>query len=238
MDKFQIRPDPAAHLAERKAWLKAAKTQPLEEMSDFFSARLEGYEAHMQLWQPVYRALPDLLPPACEDVLDLGCGTGLELGPLFEAFPALRVTAVDLCAPMLEKLEERFPAVCALKGDYLRTDYPPAAFDAVISVESFHHLWPEQKAGLYQKLFHTLRPGGRLVLADYLACCPEEEELLAEACRKLRVQQGIPADRQVHFDLPLTPEHECSLLRAAGFTVRLEDCYAGAVLLTARRPAP
>ena len=53
----------------------------------------------MKTWQDAYRALPDFFPFAMRDLLDLGCGTGLELESLFPVFPDLRVTAVDLCVP-------------------------------------------------------------------------------------------------------------------------------------------
>ena len=236
MDKFQIRKDPAAHLAGLKAWLKETEDQPLEEMSDFFTIRLDDYERHMKTWQDAYRALPDFFPFAMRDLLDLGCGTGLELESLFPVFPDLRVTAVDLCVPMLERLEDRFTSVCTLRGDYFAMDYPPEAFDGVLSFQSLHHFSPDKKAGLYARLYRTLRPGGVFVLADYLACCPEEEKLMAGALKRRRAAQNIPPERLVHFDIPLTPEREIALLEGAGFSVSFAGSFAGTSILTARRP--
>ena len=56
----------------------------LEKMSDFFEARLDGYDAHMltniESAAEFYPLTAKQLPMAetCH-ILDLGCGTGLEL---------------------------------------------------------------------------------------------------------------------------------------------------------------
>ena len=34
-----------------KQWLQDTKDSPLEEMSDFFTKRLQGYEEHMLVWE-------------------------------------------------------------------------------------------------------------------------------------------------------------------------------------------
>lgn len=52
---------------------------------------------------------------------------------------------------------------------------------------------------------------------DYIACCQEEETLLRDECAARRAAAGVPEDAFVHFDTPLTLEHEIRLLQAAGF---------------------
>ena len=99
-----------------------------------------------------------------------------------------------------------------------------------------NHFSPDKKAGLYARLYRTLRPGGVFVLADYLACCPEEEKLMAQALKRRRAAQNIPPERLVHFDIPLTPEREIALLEGAGFSVSFAGSFAGTSILTARRP--
>ena len=57
----------------------------LEKMDDFFAARVDGYDEHMrkniERASGFYAFTASLLPKADGSrVLDLGCGTGLELG--------------------------------------------------------------------------------------------------------------------------------------------------------------
>ena len=99
-----IREDKEKHMRELKKWLLETKESGLEEMSSFFSARLDIYEAHMSIWTSAYRRLAKLLPKDSKKVLDLGCGTGLELDEIFSLFPEIEVTGVDLCREMLDKL--------------------------------------------------------------------------------------------------------------------------------------
>lgn len=57
------------------------------------------------------------------------------------------------------------------------------------------------------------------MLGDYIACCDEEEELLRSVYLEKRRQSAIPENRYVHFDIPLTLEHEKELLQNAGFVI-------------------
>lgn len=235
---MKIREDIPAHMAALWRWLEQTRDEPLEDMDGFFAARIGTYEEHMAGWAGAYEKLPSFLPADCGAVLDLGCGTGLELDALFRRFPALSVTGIDCCAAMLEKLREKY-AGCTLTlrcADYLTAEFGTACFDAVISVESLHHFTPAQKAPLFRRIWRALRPGGLFVEADYIACCEEEETLLRGECDRRRAAQGVWPDRFVHFDTPLTLAHELSLLREAGFSVcDAPDSVAGATFVRGQK---
>ena len=95
---------------------------------------------------------------------------------------------------------------------------------------------PEQKLELYKKIHAALRPGGFFLEADYIACCEEEETLLRAESARRRARANIPADVFIHFDTPLTLEHELALLRAAGFSCcEAVDSIAGATFLRGRK---
>ena len=86
----------------------------LEKMGAFFEARLEGYEEHqltsIDSAREFYPFTASCLPQSAEAcVLDLGCGTGLELGYYFETVPTARITGIDLAPGMLERLRSKFP---------------------------------------------------------------------------------------------------------------------------------
>lgn len=57
------------------------------------------------------------------------------------------------------------------------------------------------------------------MLGDYIACCDEEEELLRSVYLKKRSQSVVPENCYVHFDIPLTLEHEKEILEKAGFVI-------------------
>ena len=67
------------YLQDLKQWLQDTSDSPLEEMSDFFTKRLDDYEDHMSVWEQSYQIFAESLPSKCKNILDLGCGTGLEL---------------------------------------------------------------------------------------------------------------------------------------------------------------
>ncbi len=209
------------YLQGLKKWLRDTEEVPLEEMSEFFAKRLGDYEEHMSVWEKSYRLIAEAVPDECRKILDLGCGTGLELDQIWKRNPETEVTGVDLCRDMLDKLldkhpDKRFTPVCQ---DYFQYDFGREQWDAVISFESLHHFWPECKKELYRKIYGGVKAGGVFVLGDYIACCDEEEELLREACLERRKRFQIPEDRFVHFDIPLTMEHETALLQEAGFRI-------------------
>lgn len=54
-------------------------------------------------------------------------------------------------------------------------------------------------------------------MCDYIAKTQLMEELAFAECRRRRRRDGIPDDVFVHFDTPLTLEHELQTLREAGF---------------------
>ncbi len=202
-----------------KQWLEATRDEPLEEMGGFFDRRLDTYEDHMRPWRAYYRWLGELIPPRAETLLDLGCGTGLELDEIFRLRPDIAVTGIDLAPGMLARLREKHPDrnLTLIQGDYLTVPLPPCGFDAAVAFETLHHFSPEVKLGLFQRIFQALRPGGVLLEGDYTADSDEMEAYLFQELDRRRARQGLPADAFVHFDTPLTLEHELALLRQAGF---------------------
>ena len=196
----------------------------LEKMAEFFEARLEGYDAHMlgdiegaaEFYPFTASCLPDVPGTA---VLDLGCGTGLELEWYFAKNPTARVTGIDLSAGMLRALEEKFPGkdLKLVRGSYFEVPLGREAFDGAVSVESLHHFTQADKTGLYTRLWDALKPGGRFILTDYFALDEAEEAHWCRELLRLRAENGISDDEFYHYDTPLTLEHEIQALTDAGF---------------------
>ena len=219
-------------LLQSEGYLKAAGTaaaektgMKLERMDDFFAARVDGYDEHMRTEiegaSDFYAFTASLLPMEKDArVLDLGCGTGLELEEYFRLNPEAAVTGIDLSDAMLKALKAKFPdrKLDLIRNSYFDTDLGRKAFDAAVSVESLHHFPAEQKVALYRKLYAALKDGGCFVLTDYFA---ESEELERENFRnleKLKQEQSLSDGTFYHYDTPLTVGHEIQVLRQAGFS--------------------
>ncbi len=139
---------------------------------------------------------------------------------------------------MLDKLLEKHYDKCltTVCQDYFQYDLGKNKWDAVISFESLHHFLPERKKELYQKIYHSLIQNGIFLLADYIACCEEEEELLRSVYLEKRRKFAVPADKFVHFDIPLSIDHESKLLQNAGFVIeKILDAPEEATIIVARK---
>ena len=195
----------------------------LEKMGAFFEARLDGYDEHMmtniQSAEEFYPFTARCLPqkPGAK-ILDLGCGTGLELGEYFVLNPTAKVTGIDLSAGMLRALERKFPTrdLTLICGSYF--DVPlGVGFDGAVSVESLHHFTKEEKILLYRKLRDALKEGSAFILTDYFSLSNEEEHHHRAELLRLKAEQNITDGAFYHYDTPLTVQHETEALLASGF---------------------
>ena len=196
----------------------------LEKMDDFFAARVDGYDEHMRTnierASGFYAYTASLLPgEAGSRVLDLGCGTGLELEEYFALNPDAKVTGIDLSAEMLNALREKFPGkeLNLIRASYFDEPFGEKQYDAAVSVESLHHFSAEMKASLYAKLCSALKENGAFVLTDYFAESAELEEEYFRNLAELKREQGLSDDTFYHYDTPLLVDHEMDILRRAGF---------------------
>lgn len=195
----------------------------LEKMGAFFEARLDGYDEHMmtniQSAEEFYPFTARCLPrePGAK-ILDLGCGTGLELGEYFALNPTARVTGIDLAAGMLRALERKFPerGMNLICGSYFDVPFGEG-FDGAVSVESLHHFTQDEKIPLYRRLREALKEGASFILTDYFSLSDEEERHHRAELLRLKAEQGITDGEFYHYDTPLTVRHETEALLAAGF---------------------
>ena len=192
----------------------------LESMSDFFEARSEIYEEHMKRWEKHYILMSELLPESISTLLDLGCGSGLELDYIFNRFPSLEVTGIDLCEKMLEKLRKKHAdkKLNIIKGDYFSVPFNKDYFDAAVSFETLHHYDAVKKTELFKKILNSLKAGGVYIECDYVADTQEAEEENFKNLAEFRKKENISDEVLVHFDTPLTLDNEIRSIKNAGFS--------------------
>ena len=197
----------------------------LEKMGEFFDSRIKGYEEHqltcIDSAKEFYPFTASCLPQVHGTrLLDLGCGTGLELGYYFELVPSAEITGIDLAPGMLDELRNKFPDknMTLILGSYFDVLFNENYYDAAVSVESLHHFTKEEKTRLYEKLRKALKPGGYFILTDYFAMSEEEERFHSAELLRLKKDQNITDETFYHYDTPLTVEHEKEALIKAGFS--------------------
>ena len=197
----------------------------LEKMADFFENRLDGYDEHMmtniEAADEFYPFTAKQLPTTenCH-ILDLGCGTGLELEEYYPLNPSAKITGVDLSQGMLSALKKKFADkdITLICGSYFDVHFGMSLFDSAVSVESLHHFTKSEKVPLYAKLHRALKDGGYFVLTDYFSLTDEEEQMHRQNLSELKTEQGISDDAFYHYDTPLTVKHETEALLEAGFS--------------------
>ena len=197
----------------------------LEKMADFFENRLDGYDEHMmsniESADEFYPFTAKQLPTTenCH-ILDLGCGTGLELEEYYLLNPSARITGIDLSQGMLSTLKKKFSDkdITLICGSYFDVPLGMSLFDGAVSVESLHHFTKVEKVPLYTKLHKALKDGRYFVLTDYFSLTDEEEQMHRQNLIELKAAQGISDYEFYHYDTPLTVRHETEALLDAGFS--------------------
>lgn len=195
----------------------------MEKMDEFFAARVDGYDEHMLNevggCRECYAKMAELVPVGTKNLLDLGCGTGLELAGIFERFPDVSVTAVDLTKAMLDRLSEKYSDknITLINADYFSTNLGRERFDTAISFQTMHHFSHEMKIGLYEKIFASLKSGGVYIECDYMAKTQDEEDFFFSENARLRKEHNIPENEFYHYDTPCTVQNQIKMLLLAGF---------------------
>ncbi|MFN2534314.1 MAG: methyltransferase domain-containing protein [Pseudonocardiaceae bacterium] len=183
----------------------------------------ENTRSHTDALKNMNRVLADRvqIEPGAR-VLDAGCGVGGSSLWLAQERGA-DVVGITLAARQVEKAR----SYAARRGlanrvhfevaDFTATPFPDASFDVVWAVESLCHA--PHKAAFYQEAARVLRPGGRVVVADFVRAGrpldPTGERLLHEWLSGWAVP-----------DIDTHGEHT-EHLAAAGFVdTRLDDVTA------------
>ncbi|MBW9172796.1 class I SAM-dependent methyltransferase [Clostridium estertheticum] len=197
----------------------------LEEMSSFFNNRADWYEEHMMNnvdgADKYYIETAKLIPKINGlKVLDLGCGTGLELDEIFKKNPTVMVTGVDLAKDMIEKIKlkhsDKLNQLNLIVDSYFSYDMGESVFDVALSVETLHHFNHEEKTKLYTKIFKSLKPNGFYVETDYTAPNQDYEDFHFNENKRIRSELGI-TDGFYHYDTPCTVENQIQMLYNVGF---------------------
>lgn len=149
-----------------------ARTAALPDLPDEWRDEGSGYQ--------LYAALVDGTALAGRDVLELGAGRGGGSRFLHRCYAPRRVVALDYAAATTRWCRRRFaaPGLEFVSGDASAPPFPAASFDVIAGVEVTHCL--PDKARFLASAARILRPGGRLLIADFFYRRPDAMHALGK----------------------------------------------------------
>lgn len=182
-----------------------------EKNREFFNYKIDEYDKSHETFMTTKNEITKNLPSTVNNILDLGCGTGLELIELFKKYPSINVTAVDISENMIERLKQREfgDKVNVICGSFFDVDFGNS-YDAVISTSALHHFLLKDKLVLYKKVFESLKENGIFINCDKIVNTNEEELDAIDFYNKY-------INERPHIDTPLSIEHELEVLKESGF---------------------
>jgi len=205
------------------------------EMGRFFDEKASTYDDHQKETIPYFLDRHRAVASAVEEtsrelrILDLGCGTGVELEIIFSRAPNALITCIDISGGMLEELRRKYTdslgQIEVIQGSFLDMPFIERHYEYVVSVLAMHHLTYEQKLNLYARVRKALLPGGMYIEGDYYLPSEEEQQRLAWY-QKLLKTGVISPDTQYHIDIPFSVSRQRQVLLEAGFS-ELELLFEG-----------
>ena len=195
----------------------------MEDLRDFFSMAADIWDEKFgPASSMLYVEVAAQIAPTEKKIriLDLGCGTGLELDQVFQRAPNATITGIDLAPGMLERLRkkyrERLHQIHLIQANYLDVPFGEEEYDYAISTLTVHHLPPENKAIVYRKIRKALKDGGSYMEGDQTTSEAGEREGL-ERFRSEVAKLPDAGRARWNYDITLSTGTNMRLLREAGF---------------------
>jgi len=140
-------------------------------------------------------------------VLDFGCGLGDTLPLLHTLLQATEVVGTDATPEMLHRAQQRHPEFLFVSLEQATEQAP---FDLIYMNGVLHHVDPQDRPTLFQRIYALLRPGGLFSLWENNPYNPGTRWIM----------RHVPFDREAQ---PVSAGRCTRLLKKAGFEILRRD---------------
>lgn len=196
-----------------------------ENMEVFFMQRAESYNEHVMSGtrKEQYELLGKFIPKTKDSIhiLDIGCGTGVELQYIWEKAPNAHITCLDLSQDMLNILLKNYELyhekITIVNASYLEWEFPCEEYDIIVSSQTMHHFLEQQKMEVYQNIKKSLKPEGMYIENDFYM---DEAGSKQYQQRYKMIMSNLPPNTKTgiyHIDIPFTVEKQLEILNNVGF---------------------
>jgi SAM-dependent methyltransferase len=139
---------------------------------DAMAARYAEWAAQV-VGDPRERYVGELLArlPGRPDILELGCGAGVEPTPTFAARG--RLVGIDISGAQIGRARAAVPEAELVHGDVTTASFDPESFDAVVALYVLTHIPSAELPRLLRRVAAWLRDGG-ILLATFGSSGPHD----------------------------------------------------------------
>ncbi len=190
-----------------------------------------------------------------EQILEIGCGTGLFTRKFFAATKA-SITAIDISQDLLDEAKQLLPEANFKLDNAMQLSFANESFDVVFGSSVLHHL--EFDSSL-KEIYRVLKKGGRMIFAEpnmlnpqifiqknipfikkWLGDSPDETAIVRWSFTKKMQHLGFTNVQVFPYDFlhPATPSFMIPLVNAIGRGVEkipLLKEIAGSVIIYGRK---
>ncbi len=133
------------------------------------------------------RVVERLFPGQQARLLDVGCGGGFDLSKWLEGgWPPECLAGTDLVPERLEAAAAAAPGVTLRLTDGVRLPFEDSSFDVATAVTVFSSILdPAMREALFREMERVVRPGGAILVYDFVVRKPTNPHVLGMTMRRL-----------------------------------------------------
>jgi len=127
-------------------------------------------------------------PSATPSILDVGCGNGFDLAFWTSSgWPAQSLAGVDLVEERITEARSRCPGVDVRVASGTTLQFADATFDVATAVTVLSSILDEAvRRALFEEMCRVVRPGGIVLVYDFVVRKPGNEDVIPMDLRRLR----------------------------------------------------